>query len=166
MTQNKMTRDEAIQEVAKLIDGFTFCMLTTQTAEGHLHSRPITVQDREFDGDLWFIGGKDSEWVHDIAQREQVNVAFAQPGKQHYVSVTGRGELVEDRAKLEELWNEAMNVYFDGINDPNIQLVKINAHGAEFWASDSKVATVFQMAKSALTGETPDMGKNDTVAME
>ena len=161
-----MTRAEAIQQVAKLVDGIKFCMLTTQTDEGHLHSRPITTQEREFDGDLWFVGGKDSEWVHDISQREQVNVAYAKPGEQHYVSITGRGVLVEDRAKLEELWSEAMNVYFDGINDPNIQLVKIEAHGAEFWASEGKAATLFQMAKSVVSGDEPDIGTNQTVSLE
>jgi general stress protein 26 len=33
-------------------------MLTTVDSEGHLHSRPMAVQEMAFDGDLWFFTGK------------------------------------------------------------------------------------------------------------
>ncbi|RTR28375.1 general stress protein [Deinococcus radiophilus] len=162
-----MTREQAIQKVAELIRGIKFCMLVTQTDEGHLHSRPVTTQDQEFDGDLWFIGGKDSEWVQDISKREQINLAYSQPDGQNYVSITGRASLVEDRTKLEEVWSDFYKAYFpEGIDDPNVQLVRVETHGAELWESSGKLASAFQTAKGLLTGNQADMGTNQSVALE
>lgn len=164
---NDLTREQAIQKVAELIRGIKFCMLVTQTDEGHLHSRPVTTQDQEFDGDLWFIGGKDSEWVQDISKREQINLAYSQPDGQNYVSITGRASLVEDRTKLEEVWSDFYKAYFpEGIDDPNVQLVRVETHGAELWESSGKLASAFQMAKGLLTGNQADMGTNQSVALE
>lgn len=166
VTRN-LTREESIQKVGQLIKGIKFCMLVTQTDEGRLHSRPVTTQDADFDGDLWFIGPKDGEWVHDIGLRPEVNLAYAKPSDQNYVSITGRAALVDNRAKLEELWSDFYKAYFpQGIDDPNIQLIHVETHGAEYWESDGKLATVFALAKGLVTGERGDLGSNETVSLE
>lgn len=162
-----LTREESIQKVAALIKGIKFCMFVTQTDEGRLHSRPVTAQETDFDGDLWFIGPKDGEWVHDIALRPEVNLAFAKPGDQNYVSITGRAELLDNRAKLEELWSDFYKAYFpEGIDDPNIQLIRVSSHGAELWESSGKLASAFALAKGLVTGERGSLGNNETVSLE
>ncbi|RJF73914.1 MULTISPECIES: pyridoxamine 5'-phosphate oxidase family protein [Deinococcus] len=163
---SETTREEAIKIMAGIVKDVKFAMLTTTTAEGHLHARPMTTQEKEYDGDLWFIGAKDTEAVADMRARPQVNVSFSNPDKGTYLSVNGTAELLEDRAKLDELWSDFYKAYFpQGKEDPNIQLIKINASGAEFWESDGKVRSLFQMAKGLIKGEQPDMGKNDTVKL-
>lgn len=164
-TMSEVTHEEAVKTMAKIIKDVKFAMLTTRTAGGELYSRPMTTQEREFDGDLWFIGSKDSEAVADMRERPQVNVSFSHPDKNNYVSVSGMAELVEDRAKLDDLWSDFYKAYFDGKEDPNIQLIKIHAQGGEFWESSGKLVSFFKMAQSAVTGAKPDMGKNDTVKL-
>ena len=171
MSDNKqpMTREEAVRTVAGLVKDIKFAMLVTVTDEGHIHARPMTTQQTEFDGDLWFIGAKDSEAVHDMRTRPQVNVSYADTGSNNYVSVTGTADLVEDRAKLDELWSDMYNMYFEGgKEDPNVQLIKINAEGAEFWESGGKVRTLFARAKTLIPGQKADaseMGRNETVKL-
>ena len=163
---SETSREEAIKIMAGIVKNGKVAMLTTMTAEGHLHARPMTTQEKEYDGDLWFIGAKDTEAVADMKARPQVNVSFSNPGKGTYLSVNGTAELVEDRAKLDELWSDFYKAYFpQGKADPNIQLIKINAQGAEFWEGDGKVKSLFQMAKGLIKGEQPDLGKNDTVKL-
>lgn len=163
---SETSREEAIKVMAGIVKDVKFAMLTTTTAEGHLHARPMTTQQKEYDGDLWFIGAKDTEAVADMKARPQVNVSFSDPGKGTYLSVNGTAELVEDRTKLDELWSDFYKAYFpQGKEDPNIQLIKINAQGAEFWEGDGKVKSLFQMAKGLIKGEQPDLGKNDTVKL-
>ncbi|EYB68323.1 pyridoxamine 5'-phosphate oxidase-like FMN-binding protein [Deinococcus phoenicis] len=159
------TREESIKTLGGIIKGVKFAMLTVTTDQGHLKAHPMTTQQTEFDGDVWFIGGKDTEQVQCMAARPQVNVSYSDPGKGNYVSIGGTAQLVEDRAKLEELWSDFYKAYFpQGIDDPNIQLIKISAHGAEYWESDGKIKTLFQMARGAVTGKpATDLGKNDTV---
>lgn len=169
MSEQPMTREEAVKTVAGLIKDIKFAMLVTTTADGHLHARPMTTQQTEFDGDVWFIGAKDSEAVADMRARPQVNVSYADTGSSNYVSIHGTAELVEDRAKLDELWSDMYNMYFEGgKEDPNIQLIKINAGGAEFWESGGKIRTLFALAKNLLPGqqaESGDLGKNETVKL-
>lgn len=165
MSEN-LTRAEAIDKVAELIRDIKFCMLVTQTEEGHLHSRPLTTQKQDFDGDLWFIGPKDSAWVQDLTRRPEVNLSYAQPDGQNYVSIAGHARLVEDRAKLEELWGDFYKAYFDGPEDPNIQIVQVETHGAELWEGSGRLATVFALAKGLVTGERGDLGTNATVSLE
>lgn len=164
-----MTREDAIKTVAALIKDIKFAMLVTVTDEGHLHARPMTTQQTEFDGDLWFIGAKDTEAVSDMRARPQVNVSFADTSSNNYVSVNGTAELVEDRAKLDELWSDMYNMYFEGgKEDPNIQLIKINASGAEYWESGGKIRALFALAKNLLPGQKADaseMGSNETVKL-
>lgn len=163
---SETSREEAIKVMAGIVKDVKFAMLTTTTAEGHLHARPMTTQEKEYDGDLWFIGAKDTEAVADMKARPQVNVSFSDPGKGTYLSVNGTAELVEDRTKLDELWSDFYKAYFpQGKTDPNIQLIKINAQGAEFWEGDGKVKSLFQMAKGLIKGEQPELGKNDTVKL-
>ncbi|GAA5531827.1 pyridoxamine 5'-phosphate oxidase family protein [Deinococcus aluminii] len=167
MNQNNEhpTREEAIKTLSHLIKDVKFAMLTVTTDQGHLKAHPMTTQQTEFDGDVWFIGGKDTEQVQCMRARPQVNVSYADPGKNNYVSVSGTAQLVEDRAKLEELWSDFYKAYFpQGIDDPSIQLIKISAQGAEYWEGSGKMKALFQMARAAVTGKpATDMGNNDTI---
>ena len=162
-----LSHDESLQEIGKIIKGVHFAMLTTENAQGHLHSRPMTTQEADFSGDIWFIGGKDSGSVADIRANERVNVSYSQPDKNNYVSISGVAQLPTDRAKLEELWSDAYKAYFPGgIDDPNVQLIRVDASGAEFWEGSGKVKTMYQMARAAVTGKpADDLGKNATVKL-
>ena len=45
---------EEVRHVAELVDRARIAMLTTMTESGKHVSRPMALQDVEFDGDLWF----------------------------------------------------------------------------------------------------------------
>lgn len=154
----------SMKKIAELIKDVKFAMLTTTTDEGHLHACPMTTQDVEFNGEIWFIGSNETEAVSDMKQRPQVNLAYSKPSDSVYVSINGTAELVNDPAKLDELWSDMYNAYFEGgKTDPRVQLIKINANGAEYWNGPNKLVALYEMTKAALTGETADMGDNGTV---
>lgn len=161
-----MSREEGVTHIAAIIKDIKFALLTTTNADGQLHARPMTTQQTEFDGDLWFIGSKDSGTAADIRGNAQVNASYADTGKGTYLSLAGKAELVENRAKLEELWSDTYKAYFEGgIDDPNVQLIKVNAEGAEFWEG-GKAKNLLQQAAATLTGKTShDHGTNETVKL-
>lgn len=64
-------------------------MFTTTGVDGRLYSRPLATQQVAFDGDLWFVITGDSPKVAEIALDPRVNVAYASPSKNTYVSVAG-----------------------------------------------------------------------------
>jgi general stress protein 26 len=144
------------------------CMLTTMTPDGRHVSRPMGLQDVEFDGDLWFFAYSTSDLVAQIAQHPQVNVAFSDTSHQNWISIAGAAERVDDRAKAAELWSPLLKAWFpDGLDTPELTLVKVHADTAEYWAAahSSKVVTLLGYAKAAVTGKTPDAGENETVSL-
>lgn len=163
---DNVSREEGVKHIAEIIKDIRFALLTTVSGKGHLHSRPMTTQETEFDGDIWFIGSKDSGSVADITAQPQVNVSYADTGKNTYLSVTGRAVLTDDRAKLETLWSDGYKAYFaGGIDDPDIQLIKIESQGAEYWEG-GRTRNLLQMAAAAVSGKTSnDHGTNETVKL-
>ncbi|MFS0705182.1 pyridoxamine 5'-phosphate oxidase family protein [Cellulomonas sp. 179-A 9B4 NHS] len=158
-----MDRDEGVAKVAELIKDIRIAMLTTVDPSGALVSRPMAVQDVEFDGDLWFFTDLDSHKADEVRGGGPANAAFA--GSTHWVSVSGTAEVVRDRAKIHELWGTAAEAWFpDGPDTPGVGLIKLEAESAEYWDSPGgRLATVFSLVKSKVTGERYDGGENAEV---
>jgi general stress protein 26 len=150
-----MNDQENVAKLAKLIKGVRVAMLTTVEADGCLRSRPMHTQENYFDGTLWFFTWVDSAKVHEIEHDQHVNLSYADPSEQVYVSVSGRARLVRDRAKIEELWNPVHKAWFpQGVDDPNIGLLRVDVEKAEYWDSpSSKVVQLIGFTKAMLTGK-------------
>lgn len=131
--------DDARQHVAELVDEARICMLTTTTEDGQQVSRPMSPQEVEFDGDLWFFTDENSPKVRQVRADPQVNVAFADPKQSQWTSISGRAEVVHDRSRAEELWSP---------------MLKVHADTAEYWeTSPGKVVRLIGAARSAATGD-------------
>ncbi len=161
------TQAENRKKVGALIEDITFAMLTTTERDGSLRSRPMAVQEREFDGDLWFFVGANSGQVAEMREHDQINLSFADPGKNAYVSISGTAALSRDRAKMTELWSPILKAWFpEGLADPNLALLKVSATQAEYWDSpNGKVTQLLGFAKALLTGKQADGGENEKVAL-
>ncbi|RBY92785.1 pyridoxamine 5'-phosphate oxidase family protein [Blastococcus sp. TF02A-30] len=154
---------EDTRKVAELIKGERFGFLTTVMPGGKLTSRPMTLQEVEFDGDLWFFAERSSSPVAHITASPQVNVGIGSGGT--WVSLTGHARVVEDLAKKKELWNGAVEAWFpNGPEDPEVVLLKVEGDSAEYWDSPGgRLATAFSFVKAKATGERIDAGKNEKV---
>lgn len=167
-----MTHDHANDDVAKvaeLVDQARIAMLTTMTAEGTHVSRPMALQEVEFDGDLWFFTYDDSPKAAEVRTHPQVNVSFSDDKHNAWTSLSGRAEIVQDRAKAEELWAAPLEVWFpDGLETPNLALLKVHVETAEFWeASQSRVKKLIGGVRAAVTGN-PDAfpATNETTRLD
>ena len=78
--------------------------------------------------------------------------------------MTGRAQIVDDRAKLQELWNTFAEAWMPaGPEDPNAALIKVDLDRVEYWDTPgSKVASLLSFAKAKLTGSTLD-AEHETV---
>ena len=163
------TEQERRDKVTELVRDARICMLTTMTADGRHVSRPMALQDVEFDGDLWFFAFADSDKSREIGLHPEVNVSFSDSKHHAWVSISGTAQVVYDRAKAEELWSAPLKAWFpDGLDTPGLALIKVNATSAEYWESahSSKVITLLGYAKAAVTGRQPDPGDNQEVRLD
>lgn len=150
--------NDDLVKLADALKGIEFTMLTTVGEDGCLYSRPMAtleIDPNKFDGKLWFFTDKNSPKVSSISSDGHVNLAYARPDKQKYISVSGRASIVNDRAKIKELWTPTMKAWFpEGEDDPEIALLCVEAETAELWDSPpSKVVQLAGLAKALATGQ-------------
>lgn len=160
------TRAEAVRKLASLIKQVEIAMLTTVASDGQLHSRPMAVQQVEFDGDLWFFTPLPSGKTHEIGQDSRVNVAFSSPSSQSYVSVSGTAQVLRDADKAKELWSPAMNAWFPGgLEDPQLGLLKVDVSSAEYWDAPSSTVAHLAGFLRGLAGKEPDAGDHQKLKL-
>jgi general stress protein 26 len=156
-TPSNENSSENVHKLGELIKDVKVAMFTTINDNGDLHSCPMMTQEVDFDGDLWFFTKKSSGKIHNIDREPRVNVVYASPDDQLYISVAGRAELVEDREKINELWSPAHKLWFEGgKDDPDLALIRVEVENAEYWDSPSSaVVYLAGFAKSLITGKKP-----------
>ncbi|MGB8507296.1 MAG: pyridoxamine 5'-phosphate oxidase family protein [Pyrinomonadaceae bacterium] len=166
--ENNADRDESVRKLGELIKDIEFAMLTTAEADGTLRSRPMATQEVEFDGDIYFFTHAHSPKTDEIERERHVNVSYARPEANRYVSVSGRASLSRDRAKIEELWNPILKAWFPkGLDDPELALLKVSVESAEYWdAPDGKVVQIVGFVKALVTGEPYKPGENEKINLK
>jgi len=160
------SREQALQKLRELVKDIDFCMLTTIDENGDPHSRPMSSNgDIDPDGDLWFFTNVSSHKVSEIENSPKVNLSFADPDNQRYISITGEAQLVRDRQKIEELWRPEFKIWFPkGKDDPEIALLRIKLRKGEYWDNPSStIGFALSFVSSLVTGKQPDMGENKKV---
>lgn len=154
----------------ELIEDIKFAMFTTRHGNGHLHSRPMTTQNSHLDenSSLWFFMSRRSDAVADFSSDASVNVVYADPGADSYVSVSGNAAVVDDLAKKQALWSKPTEAWFPGgPTDPDLALVEVRITHANYWdVKSSKIVQLYAMAKAAITGKPPTgLGEHGEVRM-
>jgi general stress protein 26 len=149
----------ARQQLWDLVKDIRMAMFTTRHGNGHLHSRPMTTQNTELgaDASLWFFMARDSDAVADLASDAVVNIAYADPGADRYVSISATAAVVADTAMKQQLWSKMAAAWFPGgATDPNLALVQARILHAGYWdVEESKIVQLFHIAKAVVTGKPP-----------
>jgi len=167
---NQQDNTASREKLWELIKDTKYAMFTTRHSNGHLHSRPMTTQNQKVDEDssLWFFMSRSGDPVEDIAAEPSVNVAYANPDKDSYVSVSGTARVVENLAKKEQLWSKLDEAWFQGgVTDPDLALVQVQITHAGYWdVKSNKLVQLFAMARAAVTGRSPrEIGEHGEVRM-
>jgi general stress protein 26 len=148
----------------EMIKGTRFGMLTHRHPEGGLHSHPLTTQNKSLGEDmcLYFFVSRRTELGDRLRTDGNVNVAYSNPDKDQYVSITGEAVVSEDMDKKRELFNALAKAWFPGgVEDPDLELVQVKIRHAEYWdVKDSKATQLYKMAAAAVSGQRPDIGEH------
>jgi general stress protein 26 len=142
-----------------LIKDVKFGMLTHRHRDGSLQGHPLTTQNQKIDEGalLYFFISASSGMAGRLREDGNVNIAYADPGADTYVSVAGQSRLSDDRATVERLFTPMAKAWFPGgATDPDLALLEVKITHAEYWnVKDSKAVQLLKMAKAAVTGEPP-----------
>lgn len=157
--QDRHTSAEEQQEIWRKAEKLRFAMMTTRSSDATLGSRPMTLQGVDGDGTLWFFTSADTQLVEDVHEDRAVNVAFADPGDDFYLSISGIGHFIDDRQKVEALWTPMAAAWFDGPTDPKLAMLRVQPERVDYWKNDAgRLVQMAAMAKAVLTNTRPGKG--------
>ena len=162
----KSQNNKQLEKISEMVEDIRTAMMTTVDEQGNLVSRPMAALKIDQEGSIWFFTNRSSPKVDQIDNNEhRVNLSFASVSNADYVSISGTAQELDDRAKIDELWNPQAKAWFPkGKDDPDLVLLKVHTDLAEYWsASDSKMVRFLQQATAAITGNPPKMGENEKV---
>ena len=172
LPSNDVMNEEKLQKLHELITEIETAMFTTRRADGRLVSRPMAVQKRAAGADLWFVTMRGSEKLDEIAADPQINLAFFKDRTKDWVSVSGLARVVDDRAKIRELYQPDWRAWFgdeggaqDGSpDDPRMILIGVDVEMAMFLELNKPQPVVlFELVKGMVTGKKPDLGEPQRV---
>ena len=149
-----------LTKLGELIEDMSVAMLTTfNEAEGMLMSRPMSPQEMCEQGAIWFLTDPSSNKVKHL---QVMNLGFSNESDSTYVSISGHGEIVDDRARIENLWTVFAKPWFpNGVDSSNLALLKFVPHSAEYWdAPNSKMVRMLAMAASIVAAKPIGMGEH------
>lgn len=150
--------------VWELMEKISICMLANWDG-GELRSRPMAAFVRRKNNAIYFLTDARHHKDDDIRQYPRMCLAFADPGGEKFVSLSGHADVSADRAVIRELWSTPAKAWWDSPDDPNIRMLKVTPDDAQFWEGPGKVVSIVKMTVAAMTGHRPDLGDSKKVAM-
>jgi general stress protein 26 len=157
---------EKADKLWRMVQDIKIAMLTTRDGEV-LRSRPMECVQAEPSGTLWFFTGATSPKTGEVDGEHEVALAFIDKAAQNYVSISGRATVVRDRAKARALWTEEQRVWYpDGLDDPELALLRVNVEQAEYWDRPTNAMVAAQGLVRAIADESPDLGENEKLSFE
>jgi len=161
----KAGRGGRLDKLTELIEDIRIAMLTTATPDGTLRSRPMATQRAESGGDLWFFTRAGAAKAEEIRANPHVNVSYASPRENRYVSVSGTATLVRDRRKMEELWDQLYQAWFpQGLEEPDLALLRVDVERAEYWdAPSGTMAEIAGLLRVPAAGGPSAAGENEKI---
>ena len=139
--------NDKIQELVKQTDTCFFCS-NIETGVP-MSVRPMSVQKVDDEGNFWFLSAKDSHKDEEVKRDPFVHLLFQGSAHSDFLNIYGIAEIVEDRSKIDELWQPILKTWFtEGKDDPRISVIKVVPSEGYYW--DNKHGNAVAFAKQAV----------------
>jgi general stress protein 26 len=164
MTASNQTDRDAAEHVWALITRCPVCMMATRD-DGVIRARPMTPTYDPPDNAIYFLTDERRHKDDEIAVDPNVCLVFQNEQDDDYASISGTAEVIDDRARIAELWSLFHKARWNGPTDPNIRLVKVTPNSAEFWNGGNLLITSIKMLAATISGKPRDVAYNKKVQM-
>jgi general stress protein 26 len=163
-----LTAQQAVNKLRELIKKESICLFCTDLMKQPIQTRPMSTQDVDEQGNIWFISSIKSDKNREIMQNNSVQLFYSNPGSSEFLSVFGSAMITTDRKKIEELWTSFANAWFEeGKDDVDVSLIRVTPESAYYWdTKNNKMISMLRMIGSMLTGTAPDDGVEGTLKVK
>ncbi|WP_421813542.1 pyridoxamine 5'-phosphate oxidase family protein [Flagellimonas sp.] len=152
--KNYMKNPEGLRQIRTLIDEQKTVMMASHLDKIPFSICPMTLQQMDEKGDLWFFASQVSDLFKDIAKDNRVQIIYTDNQKQTYISIFGNATHIIANQKKEELWNSNLLNWFKGKDDSNLALISVNMENAYYWDNENaKLISFFKIGKDGSVKE-------------
>lgn len=150
-----------------LMQEITVPMVVTHEGDnGRMRARPIVAAHLDPHANaIFFLTDAEATKDKEIYRNDNVCLVFSDIRKRHNVSLTGRAELSDDRAKITLLWSSIDSAFWSDEEDPSIRVLKIEPSVAKYWDRGGAIASTVKTVNAALTGSQSDLRSNEKVEL-
>ena len=150
---------KAVEKMKQLVEKAETCFFCTgATSSGSTGTRPMSVQEVDEQGNLWFLSADDSHKNEELSRDHSVRLYFQGSAHSGFVTLNGTASVSRDKARIEELWEPIIKTWFtEGKDDPRITVIKVTPTDGYYW--DTKHGAAIAGAKmlvGAAIGKTLD----------
>lgn len=150
---------KAIKKIKELANKASTCFFCTSIGDnGQFKTRPMSVQEVDDDGNLWFLSADDSSVNAQVRIDNKVQLLFQASPHSGFLAVNGIAHTSKDKVRIKDLWEPLLKTWFtEGIDDPRITLIKVETTGGYYWDNKHGNAIAFaKMTVGAMLGKTMD----------
>ena len=157
MSTQDLTNKEAIEKIKELSEKARICMFCTELDRLPVNSRPMGLQETDENGNLWFISSETSNKNFEIKEDKRVQLYFMNNSDSEYLSIFGDAFIYTDRSTIEDKWSPMANAWFDGKDDPNVSIIRVEPKETYYWDTKAgKLVSLLSFAAAAISGGTTD----------
>ena len=151
--------EKAIAKVKELVGKAQSCFFRTAAAtNGSSRARPMSVQQVDDAGNLWFLSADDSHKNEELSRNSSVQLYFQGSPHSGFLMLSGEASVSRDKTKIKELWEPIVKTWFtEGVDDPRITVIKFVPSEGYYWDTKHGAAVAgVKMLIGAAIGKTLD----------
>ncbi len=159
---------EGIKKIKELTDKAPSCFFCTHITSGEpFITRPMSVQEVDDEGNLWFLSANDSHKNYEIKNDSSVQLLFQGSSYSDFLNLYGRATVNQDKEKIKELWKPILKTWFtEGIDDPRISVIKVVPEEGYYWDTKHNMAVgLIKRLTGAILGKTMDDSIEGNIAV-
>ncbi len=158
----------AVERIKAVVDKTESCFFCTAVSHGGSGAtRPMSVQDADDEGNLWFLSTSDSHKNREIAAQPDVRLFFQGSEHSGFLALTGKATVTRDKKRIKELWKPILKTWFTGgVDDPRITAIRVQPSGGYYWDNKhgNAIAGIKMMVGAAI-GKTLDDSIEGTLSL-
>lgn len=166
MSTENLYNKEAKAKIKEMAEDIDFAMMATHLSNHPIHTIPMSTKKVDDEGAIWFLSGKDSTHNSNIEINHHVQLLYSDPGSMQFLTVYGRASITTNDEVLKGLYGQSDDMWFDGLEDPNLTAICVEPSEAYYWDSkDNKLITLLKLGVGAVTGEQPDISESGKIVL-
>lgn len=166
-TTKNLYKDDAVAKLKELVSSAGICMFTTALKDLPLSARPMSTEEVDEEGNIWFLSRASSRKNAQISKDNEVQLFYSNKDNAEFLSIYGKASIIKDKEKAKQLLTPIAKNWFDeGVDDPELTILKVTPYEAYYWDTEhGKMIAMLRMLQGAFSGKQADDGVSGKISL-